>query len=150
MSESHRGQCYCGAVLVEVQADPVFSAYCHCESCRRWHSAPITALAAWPANAVKITGAVTESTHNAKSVRTTCAACGGGVLMGKPGLGWRVVYPLLLTGSQFNYEPALHLFYGERVMDVNDGLPKFLDAPAEAGGSGTLVDEPERSGWRGR
>ena len=66
----------------------------------------------------------------------------------KPGLGWRVVYPLTLSGSDFRYEPAMHIFYDERVMDIADALPKFVDVPAEAGGSGALVDEPTASGWR--
>ncbi|NNL19532.1 MAG: GFA family protein [Boseongicola sp.] len=142
------GQCYCGQVHVEVQGDPVFSAYCHCESCRSWHSAPITALAAWPETSVNVIGDVTVSTKNDQTQRTSCAKCGGGVLTTKPGLGLQVVYPMTLSGSEFSYNPVMHIFYGERVLDVNDGLPKFSDAPSEAGGSGEMEDEPSISGWR--
>jgi len=144
---NHHGSCYCGAVQVSVQGEPVFSAYCHCESCRKWHAAPIATLAAWPRGAVEVKGEVTKSTKNDQTVRTACVRCGGSVLSTKPGLDWNVVYPLTLAGSSFEYQPAFHIFYGERVMDINDGLPKFADVPQEAGGSGTLVDEPQISKW---
>ena len=146
---SHSGQCYCGQVHVEVEGDPVFAAFCHCESCRKWHAAPMTALAAWPEHAVKVHGNVTVSEKNDASQRTCCSKCGGNVLTTKPGLGWKVVYPLTLSGSEFSYEPAMHIFYGERVVDFNDSLPKFSDVPVEAGGSGVMLDEPSVSGWRG-
>ncbi|QMU57971.1 MAG: GFA family protein [Boseongicola sp.] len=147
-SNLHAGQCYCGKVHVEVEGDPVFAAYCHCESCRKWHSAPMTALAAWPEDSVKVHGTTTVSDKNDESQRTSCARCGGNVLTTKPGMGWKIVYPLTLSGSDFSYNPAMHTFYDERVVDFNDGLPKFSDVPAEAGGSGVMIDEPSLSGWR--
>ena len=146
-SNAHEGQCYCGSVHVKVTGDPVFAAYCHCESCRKWHSAPMAALCAWPEDAVTVTGEVVVSKKTDETQRTSCTKCGGNVLTTKPGLGWKVVYPLTLSGSDFAYQPGLHIFYGERVIDFKDGLPKFADVPAEAGGSGTMMDEPAASGW---
>lgn len=147
-SQTHEGSCYCGQVTVEVEGDPVFSAYCHCESCRKWHSAPMTALAAWPESAVRVSGDVVVSEKNGETQRTSCAKCGGNVLTTRPGLGWKVVYPLTLSGSDFAYQPGAHIFYSERVVDFNDRLPKFSDVPADAGGSGVMVDEASISGWR--
>lgn len=148
-AHTHKGGCYCGQVAVEVHGDPVFSAYCHCNSCRKWHSAPMTALAAWPEASVKVTGDVIVSDMTDETQRTSCAKCGGGVLTTKPGLGWKVVYPLTLAGSDFAYQPGAHIFYDERVLDFADGLPKFVDVPTEAGGSGAMVDDAATSGWRG-
>ena len=146
-THTHQGSCYCGQVTVEVTGDPVFSAYCHCNSCRKWHSAPMTALAAWPESSVSVTGEVVVSRKNDETQRTSCAKCGGNVLTTKPGLGWKVVYPLTLSGSDFAYRPDAHIFYDERVVEFNDGLPKFSDVPTEAGGSGAMIDEPSGSGW---
>jgi hypothetical protein len=39
-----------------------------------------------------------------------------------------------------DFEPKAHLSYAEAVFAVSDGLPKFVDFPAEIGGSGKLVD----------
>ena len=151
MSEhaAYSGHCYCGHVKVEVTGEPVLSAYCHCESCRTWHSAPMAALAAWPEEAVTVHGDVVVSEKYDQTQRTACPKCGGGVLTTKPGLGWKVVYPLTLSGSGFAYQPAAHIHYGERVIDFNDGLPKFMDVPEDAGGSGRMEDEPSLSGWYG-
>ena len=115
----------------------------------RWHSAPIAALAAWPDSSVKVHGDVVVSAKSDQTQRTACARCGGNVLTTKPGLGWKVVYPATLAGSGFRYQPQMHIHYGERVLDVNDTLPKFTDVPAEAGGSGEMIDEPIVSRWTG-
>lgn len=145
---THNGRCYCGQVQVEVEGDTVFEAYCHCDSCRRWHSAPMAALAAWPESSVKVRGDVVVSVEEDECQRTSCARCGGSVLTTKPGLRWKVVYPSTLAGSDFKYRPGLHVHYAERVLDINDSLPKFADVPKEAGGTGALIEEPAASGWR--
>lgn len=36
------------------------------------------------------------------------------------------------------YEPTAHVFYQERVCDIDDQLPKFLDLPESFGGSNKL------------
>lgn len=39
------GHCYCGAIQFAVHIpagdQPIFTAYCHCDSCRRAHAAPL-------------------------------------------------------------------------------------------------------------
>ncbi len=39
------GHCYCGevtfAVTIPDDDEPIFTAYCHCDSCRRAHAAPL-------------------------------------------------------------------------------------------------------------
>jgi hypothetical protein len=39
------------------------------------------------------------------------------------------------------YKPAVHVHYGEKVLTVRDGLPKFKDFPKEFGGSGEMLPE---------
>jgi len=39
------------------------------------------------------------------------------------------------------YTPTVHVHYGEKVMSVRDGLPKFKDFPKEFGGSGEMLAE---------
>ena len=40
-----------------------------------------------------------------------------------------------------DFQPALHVFYEETVLRVQDGLPKMKDVPAEMGGSGETLPE---------
>lgn len=41
--------------------------------------------------------------------------------------------------ADFNFEPTMHINYGERVLSLQDDLPKFRDMPERSGGTGELV-----------
>jgi len=47
MAETHKGGCYCGAVEIEVRGEPLEVGYCHCENCRRYSAAPVSAFTLW-------------------------------------------------------------------------------------------------------
>ncbi|MGH8146510.1 MAG: GFA family protein [Rhodanobacteraceae bacterium] len=153
-SQTFKGRCFCGAVEVEVQGQPVAAAICHCESCRRWHSAPLNTWVVWPADNVRVTAGqdnlVEYNKHgpDGPSARTFCKRCGNAIFNRKPTYGMTVVYATLLEGSGLTYAPTFHSFYDEGVMHIADGLPKFVDLPAELGGSGKRLDEPAHTGMR--
>jgi hypothetical protein len=143
MAESkYESGCLCGAVRVEIRGEPVAQCYCHCESCRGWLSAPIHAASLWPTpNVDVIAGAdklgVFRRTDN--SHRHFCTQCGAGVLIRHPAIGMTDVPAGTVRG--FAYAPTLHVHYGEKVMAMRDGLPKFKDFPKEFGGSGDVLPE---------
>ena len=143
----YKGSCYCGAVDVTVTGEPAAAALCHCESCRKWHAAPINAWCIWPAANVTISGPTVTSDTNEASGRVSCEKCGGCVANHKPAVNMTVVYAQILAGSGMKYQPAFHIFYDERVADFADGLPKFSGTPEAFGGTGEMVDEPERTSW---
>jgi hypothetical protein len=142
MSDTLKSSCMCGAVQLELSGDPPVMAYCHCESCRGWLAAPVHAAALWPAANVKIVRGAdklgvfkrTEASH-----RKFCTSCGTAVLVDHPAMGMVDVPAGRVQGLA--YKPGLHVHYGEKVMAVKDGLPKFKDFPKEFGGSGTVVAE---------
>jgi len=146
----YHGACYCGAVKVTVSAEdpPIGAGYCHCLSCRKWHSAPINAWTIWPADKVKFSGGdVIRSPVDEVSGRISCAKCGGALGNEKPTFNMTVVYAMTLAESDFKFEPTMHVWYAERVMNVDDGLPKFVDFPEGFGGSGELFEEKAATGW---
>jgi hypothetical protein len=63
---THHGECFCGAVQVEVTGEPEGMGYCHCSSCRSWSGGPVNAFTLWKPDAVKIT-ALLAATMNQKS-----------------------------------------------------------------------------------
>lgn len=146
----HKGSCYCGAVGVTVQGPPAAALFCHCGDCRKWHSAPIAAISIWPNANVTIDGPTIVSQVDEGSGRTSCSKCGGCVAIRKPAFDMTGVYAMTLSGSDqtYKFEPGFHIFYNERVMEVNDGLPKFADLPEPFGGSGNTVAESGGAGWR--
>jgi hypothetical protein len=138
----HSGACFCGAVQLKVSGAPALMGYCHCESCRKWSAGPVNAFTLWPPQAVQITeGAEHLRTFNLtpKSFRKWCAKCGGHVLTEHPQMGLTDVYAAVIRN--FEFRPAIHVFYSETALRLRDGLPKMKDLPKEAGGSGEVVAE---------
>jgi hypothetical protein len=139
---TYRGSCPCGAVKLEATGAPAVQGFCHCNSCRTWLSAPIHGFSLWPAPNVKVTQGADQlgmykKTEN--SQRQFCKRCGAAMLVGHPALGLVDVMSVVLP--TFPFEPKLHVHYGEKVLAMRDGLPKYADMPKDFGGSGkTLAD----------
>jgi hypothetical protein len=135
-------RCFCGGVALEVTGDPVKMGYCHCTSCRAWSAGPINAFSLWQPDAVQVRDGEAHigMFHKTdRSHRKFCRRCGGHLLTDHPTMGIIDVYAALIDGLDFR--PAFHLHYGERMIAVPDGLPKFKDLPAEFGGTGEQVPE---------
>ena len=143
MSEpSYKGECFCGAVEIEVKGDPVGAGYCHCESCRSWSGGPVNAFTLWKSDAVQITkGEEHVGVYNKteKSSRKWCKLCGGHLMTGHP--LWDLVDVFAATIPSFPFKPGVHVNYAMTVLPMKDGLPKLKDFPAELGGSGETVSE---------
>lgn len=138
----YQASCFCGAVEFEVSGVPEAMGYCHCESCRHWSAGPVNAFSLWKPESVVVTSgeehigtfAKTDNSH-----RKWCKKCGGHLMTDHPHMGLVDVYVAMIP--ELNYEPALHVFYGESVLSIKDGLPKMRDMPAEMGGSGETMAE---------
>ena len=61
MADMHTGTCFCGAVEIEAAGAPIEMGYCHCESCRRYSGAPLSAYLLWRAEDVTVTKRRTSS-----------------------------------------------------------------------------------------
>ncbi len=139
---SRKSSCMCGAVSLDLSGEPAVQVFCHCESCRGWLNAPIHAASLWPAASVKITSGAeqlgsykrTEASH-----RKFCTRCGTPVLIEHPALGMVDIPAGRVEG--FVHTPTVHVHYGEKVLSVQDGLPKFKDFPKDFGGSGDMLPE---------
>lgn len=142
MPIGHSGTCFCGAIAIRTKGNPVEMGYCHCQSCR-WHSgAPLTAYSLWHAEDVTIKrGMPLVGSYNktGMSERFFCRQCGGTVFTAHPQMGMTDIPVALLPTLAF--KPSVHLNYAEAVLSVRDGLPKLLDFPQHAGGSGVLLEE---------
>ena len=51
----YKGQCFCGAVQLEVSGAPEGMGYCHCRSCQSWSGGPVNAFTLWKPDEVKVT-----------------------------------------------------------------------------------------------
>ncbi len=143
MSENtYNGSCFCGDVQLTVSGAPAAMGYCHCESCRHWSAGPVNAFTLWPPDAVQVTQGADKLGSYAKtdnSHRKWCTACGGHVFTEHPGMGLTDVYAAVIP--DFPFQPGVHVFYGETVLRIHDGVVKQKDVPAEMGGSGEVLPE---------
>jgi hypothetical protein len=138
----HIGNCFCGAVEVEVAGSPEAMGYCHCRSCRSWSGGPVNAFSLWKPDAVRVTqGAQYVATFRKTelSERKYCSKCGGHLMTNHPPLGLVDVFTATLPTLEF--KPGVHVNYAETVLPIKDGLPKLKDFPKEFGGSGEAIAE---------
>lgn len=141
-SANYRAGCFCGSVQLTLSGAPAAMGYCHCSDCRHWSAGPINAFTLWPPEAVKVTAGKEhiQTYHKTEnSYRQWCSQCGGHLMTDHPGMKLVDVYAAVIP--ELDFEPALHVFYGEKVVSVKDGLPKMKDMPAEMGGSGETLPE---------
>ena len=142
MGDTYKGECFCGAVELAVSGEHKGSGYCHCASCRQWSAGPVNAFTLWPIGSVSVArGAdkVGSFQKTPRSVRKFCTACGGHLYTDHP--EWGLVDVYAATIPDFAFVPQLHVNYGETVLPMRDGLPKFKDFPAELGGTGEMAAE---------
>lgn len=136
-----RGGCGCGAVTFTAQGKPRWQGYCHCRSCQRAHAAPLLACAIFSVDDFSFSGGVelvTVTGGEGATKRFVCTRCGTKVF-NQPHPSVRTVMISLCEERDW-FQPEAHLWWSERLVDVADDLPKFLDFPAPFGGSGRLAD----------
>ena len=139
---THKGECFCGTVQIEVSGEPEGMGYCHCQSCRSWSGGPVNAFSLWKPDAVRVTtGAKHMATFRktAASERQYCTKCGGHLMTSHPPIG--LVDVFVATIPDLAFTPGVHVNYAETVLPMRDGLPKLKDFPAELGGSGETMAE---------
>jgi hypothetical protein len=134
----NRAQCFCGAIAFEVCADPVDAKVCHCRVCQALHGAPFQWAVIFRKTDVRFVRGVdklhffsaeTGRPGHVLPCKLSCNECRSPIA----DEGRRM---FLAFGPLFDFglpprvpaafEPTCHIFYGSRVIDVNDDRPKFF------------------------
>jgi hypothetical protein len=137
------GRCYCGTIAFAVRipggVEPIFTALCHCDSCRRAHAAPLYQVACIEESMYEITAGAARLNEyrkpNSRIVRAFCDECGTRILNRFP--GWTpqnkvplVFFPTLLDDEYLHplpevLRPKKHNQPEECVLDWDllDGFP---------------------------
>ena len=140
---NYKGKCFCGAVEVEIQGDPIGMMVCHCKVCRSWSASPVNGATLFKPEQVKITKGeenLNKFALNEGHDRTWCKKCGGHLLTDHTNTyGIIDVYSSVL--ENFEFKPTAHVNYESTILPMKDGLPKFKDFPEDMGGSGETIEE---------
>lgn len=131
-NKDYKIRCGCGSVTVEMSGKPKVHAHCHCEDCRDLLNIPYHSVVAWEADNLKITSGeeyVGIYEHpTLKMTRAFCIKCGDTVY-NTNALDWKVTSQHLIRKNYDGvlpeeFEPTAHFYYSERIIDVDDDLPK--------------------------
>lgn len=131
MSDTYELSCDCGHVSMTAHGRPELSLYCHCGSCRALYSVDVLSATGWAPENVDLPDESSLFAYRMEGKEMTrygCPSCGM-IMYGvhRPGIP---VIPHGVFRKANNGElpdalkPSLHLFYGERVVDVDDDLTK--------------------------
>ena len=127
MSEKHKGRCLCGAVSFEVDAPVNSVVNCHCESCRRQCSAPMTTYIGVQDGCWKWTGKVPKTYNSSPGVeRTFCDNCGSPVSFRSQSMSGVMHLYVAAMEEPEKFEPKLHVAIEEKLswLKISDDLPK--------------------------
>lgn len=127
MTETCRGRCFCGAVSFEIDTPIQWCVTCHCESCRRQCSAPMTTYIGVPDAQWRWTAGTPKAHHSSPGVeRTFCGDCGAPLTFRSEHMTGLMHFYLAAMEDPERFEPQLHVAYEEKLswLDIGDDLPK--------------------------
>lgn len=140
------GRCLCGAVSWVSEGPMKWSAYCHCDSCRRASSAPFVALFGVDDSGLNWSGPVGRIESSAEVERGFCSRCGS-PLFYRNTVRWpeETHIPAITLDDPSIYAPRAHVYYNERVpwIEMRDGLPKYAGT-GDTGARPMTDDEAHR------
>ncbi len=133
----YHASCHCDAVHYEARSDPVDAKLCHCLECQKLHGAPMQWAVIFHKRDVRITKGVEHlhyynSAHNQQRrilpCKVSCNLCG--TLIADEGRNMWLAFPSLFNFSGKSnipdtFMPTCHIFYGARILDMDDSLPKW-------------------------
>ena len=112
---STRGGCLCGAVRFVATGQPMGTAWCHCQSCRKHSGAPVSVFVAFKRNAYTVTkGEITKFNSSPGRLRGFCARCGSTLTCeGESSSEMHIHIGAFDEAARF--EPTRHIFPEERL-----------------------------------
>lgn len=132
MPNKYEIHCECGEVRIVLNGLPRVKGYCHCEDCRNLLNIPYHSVTAWDKERVDILQGKSKLIRyqhpTLEMKRVYCSSCGE-TLYNTNAMDWRIVSQLLIRKCHNNQLPDelhsdSHFFYGRRIIDILDDLPK--------------------------
>jgi hypothetical protein len=130
-------KCRCGAVELEISAEPIVQFYCHCDDCQAVHGGAYAPESVYPADAVKVVRGDPTTWKLKRNPRFTCPECGTRLFIDVVGRDLRGVNGYLLPPGEF--QPAFHVQCQFAVRPIVDDLPHYKGMPVRFGGSDEMV-----------
>jgi hypothetical protein len=121
-----RGHCLCGAIAFEVDGPAQACAVCHCESCRRQCSAPMTAYIGVLDSQWRWLSKPPKIFNSSPGVeRTFCDNCGSPLSFRSKNMSGVMHFFSAAMEEPEKFAPTLHVAFEEKLpwLQLADGLP---------------------------
>ena len=121
-----RGHCLCGATAFEISGPARSCVTCHCESCRRQCSAPMTVYIAVADGQWRWLGRPAKIFNSSPGVeRRFCENCGSPISFRSKKMSDAMHFFAAAMESPEQFVPTLHVAFEEKLpwMKLADGLP---------------------------
>jgi hypothetical protein len=127
-------QCPCGTTRFEIHGEPITRFYCHCTICQQQYEAPFVDITLF-----KLDDIALPEKHNISFAkykrfgaveRGKCPGCEKPILskLGEGEKGFAFVAARNYVSTDALPAPEMHVFYGTRVADAVDDLPKYKNS----------------------
>jgi hypothetical protein len=129
------GHCLCGAVKFAYEGEPKWTLNCHCESCRRATSSPMTTWISVPRTALRFTAETPEYYASTPGVRRSfCGRCGSPLTYEHEQLPDEVHVLAGALSEPGGARPQAHIFVAEQLpwFDAADELPRYEQTRKDA------------------
>lgn len=125
------GHCLCRSVTFEVRGEILRAGHCHCESCRRATSSPVTTFFTVEKADAEFTGEPLRYYASSPGVsRSFCSACGSPMSYETEDRPGQIDFYVAALGEGSVVDVDAHWYWNERVTWLNcvDDLPKRTPA----------------------
>lgn len=125
------GHCLCGAIRYECTGEPILVAHCHCESCRRQTSSPVTTFILVPRPTLSFTQGQPKEFASSPGVRRGfCADCGSPIYYRTDRRPDVIDLYALTLDDAAAIGPQCHVHAAEQLpwFEVLDDLPRYAGA----------------------
>ncbi|MEO0619932.1 MAG: GFA family protein [Pseudomonadota bacterium] len=131
----YSARCFCGAIRLVADAEPLSVSYCHCVDCRRATGAPVAALAAFASRAVTFSGDPKSAKGTQPgSTRTFCPDCGSSLAFHGDYVDDQTFIHIGLFDELNHFVPTHHSYDGERAtwLKIDDSCDRFAGSSRTA------------------
>ncbi len=129
------GQCLCGAITFEARGEPLWTAHCHCHSCRRSTGAPVVTFVGYLRSQCNYTAGNRGTYSSSPGVRRSfCPGCGTPLCYEADWCEDEIHLYISTLDAPEHFTPKLHVHLAERIpwLHMNDALPGYAGFSTDA------------------
>ena len=118
MDSNIRGNCFCGAVRFELVPPTEFASHCHCEDCRKSHSAAFVTWTSVPSAQFKLLSGKDEVRRYQSHPGVYwgfCSKCGSSMFYDADDTPGRIYVTVVSLVDALDREPDSHMSFEERM-----------------------------------